>query len=531
MTAAFDQDAPSAELGWLASELSAIRRELTPAAESRALYLALDQGGNSSRAVLFDAVGREVAMAHVPIATRRDGDRVEHSADELAQSLMVAARDVCDSPLAAGRPIAAAGLATQRSTVCCWDNADGTALSPAISWQDRRNARWLDEHLRGKSDWVQELTGLPLSPHYGASKLRWCLDELPAVRLALRDGRLALGPLASFLLHRLCRHEHPLLVDPANAARTSLYDPAVLDWSEPLLDAFEIPRATLPSCVGTVHEFGTLELPGKPPVPLRACSGDQSAAMFAFGPPPRTTACVNAGTGAFVQRVLKDAPLPAPRGLLKSVVYARTNEVRSAMYCHEGTVNGAYAAVEWLRGRIALDVLRGLGAIGSTSLPETGTLMFMNGVGGLGAPFWRPEFPVEFVREDGSAVADGDDGKSSDMEQLAAVLDSIAFLTAINVLAMHRAAPLQRLVITGGLAACDYLCMVLAEATGLVVERPELREATARGIAYLAAGQPEEWQAVSIEKTFTPLASRAIRERFGRWRREMAKRGAVAGNG
>ena len=81
------------DLAWLAGELSAIRRELLPAEESRALYLALDQGGNSSRAVLFDAAGREVASAHVPIATRRDGDRVEHDPDELAQSLLTAARD------------------------------------------------------------------------------------------------------------------------------------------------------------------------------------------------------------------------------------------------------------------------------------------------------------------------------------------------------------------------------------------------------------------------------------------------------
>ena len=45
----FDEE-DSADLQWLASELSAIRRELTPAGESRALYLALDQGGTSSRA-------------------------------------------------------------------------------------------------------------------------------------------------------------------------------------------------------------------------------------------------------------------------------------------------------------------------------------------------------------------------------------------------------------------------------------------------------------------------------------------------
>lgn len=513
-----------ADLSWLAGELSAIRRELLPAGESRALTLALDQGGNSSRAVLFDAVGREVAMAHVPIATQRNGEFVEHDPEELVQSLLTAARDACESPLAAGRPIVAAGLATQRSTVCCWDRNDGAALSPAISWQDRRHARWLEAALGARAGWVRELTGLPLSPHYGASKLRWCLEELPAVRLALRDERLAMGPLASFLVHRLCS-ERPVIADPANASRTLLFDPAILDWSLPLLEAFEIPRAVLPRCVGTMHDFGTLSLEGRGRVPLRACSGDQSAALFAFGPPAAGTAYVNVGTGAFVQRVVPKDVTALPRGLLKSVVYARTDDVQGVLYCHEGTVNGGYAAVDWLRSRIAIDVVRALATIGTAHPPASTSTLFMNGVGGLGAPFWLPHFPTEFVRTDGSVAPEG---TVPELEQLAAVLDSIAFLVATQVAAMQRVAPLQRIVVSGGLAACDYLCEVIAEASGLPVERPQLHEASARGIAFLAAGQPQEWQRVPIEKSFEPTESAVVIERFEHWREAMAQRGAVS---
>jgi glycerol kinase len=504
-------------LDWLAGELSAIRRELVPADESRALVLALDQGGTSSRAVLFDAVGREVASAHAPIATQRVGeDRVEHDADELARSLLTAAADACDSPLAAGRPLQAAGLATQRSTVCCWDRTDGTALSPAISWQDRRNAAWLADTLGGRSAWVRELTGLPLSPHYGASKLRWCLEELAEVRLARRDGRLALGPLASFLLHRLCP-ERPLLVDPANASRTLLYDPALLDWSPALLDAFGVPAETLPQCVGTVHEFGTLALgPGSAQrVPLRTCSGDQSAAIFAFGAPDPATACVNAGTGVFVQRILRHASARAPRGLLESVVYADSADPGTALRSHEGTVNGGYAAVEWLARRTGLDPRRALAALSASGLAERAGLLFMNGIGGLAAPWWQAEFPSEFVGMPGRRTRS--EAPADELEQLAAVVESIAFLVAVNLQAMQRVAPLRRIVITGGLAACDYLCEALAEVTGLPVVRPALREATARGIAWLAAGQPADWQPVPVEREFAPAAREPFRSRFAHW--------------
>ena len=109
-----------------------------------------------------------------------------------------------------------------------------------------------------------------------------------------------------------------------------------------------------PSCrvaSAPLHDFGTISVDATRRAPLLACSGDQSAAIFAFGPPSTTTAYVNAGTGAFVQRVLRDGAGPAPRGLLKSVLFARTDDAAGALYCHEGTINGAYAALEWLGKR------------------------------------------------------------------------------------------------------------------------------------------------------------------------------------
>lgn len=513
------------DLAWLASELSAVRRELVPPGDSRALYLALDQGGTASRAVLFDARGRQVAAAHVPITTQRSGDdRVEHDPIELVQSLRQAVLAVCASPLAAGRDIVAAGLATQRSTLCCWDRTDGQPLSAALSWQDRRNAAWLAEKLGSRATWVRELTGLPLSPHYGASKLRWCLDELPAVRLALRDERLQAGPLASFLAQRLCGTSEAS-VDPANASRTLLFDPAVLDWSPPLLEAFAIPIEVLPRCVGTVHEFGPLSLGGDRTVPLRAVSGDQSAAVFAFGPPESTTGYVNVGTGAFLQSVLPDGSVPTPQGLLKSVLFARTNAATGALYCHEGTVNGGFAALDWLSRRLGHDIRSALAALATTLADGDLPVLFMNGVGGLGAPYWLPDFPVEFVAVEPDAPS-ATVKSATDLQLVGAVVESIAFLLAVNVRAMQRAAPLRRLLLTGGLASCDHLCTVLAAVTGLKVDRPELLEATARGIAYLAAGQPQDWQAVPSANSFAPDGTHGSVRRFERWLAAMGARGA-----
>ncbi len=149
----------------------------------------------------------------------------------------------------------------------------------------------------------------------------------------------------------------------------------------------------------------------------------------------------------------------------------------------------------------------------------------MNGIGGLGAPYWLPDFQSEFLAAPGGATTNVD--SATELQQIGAVVESIAFLIAVNVLAMHRATPLQRLTITGGLAACDYLCEVLAEVTQMPVARPTLLEATSRGIAYLAAGQPRTgnpYPSISHLRRRKTCRARPIRQ----WRTAMAARTGAA---
>jgi glycerol kinase len=467
------------------------------------LYLALDQGGHASRALLFDGSGQQVATAHVPVATRHEGLSVEHDADELARSLELAAADVLESLPARDRSIAAAGLATQRSTIVCWERKSSKPLSAAVSWQDRRAHQFV-EGLRALEPRIRELSGLVLSPHYGASKLRWCLDNLQPVQLAARRGDLLVGPLSSFLLARLLT-ERPALTDPANAARTQLYDPARGDWSPTLLELFGVPRELLPTCVPTLHEFGTLAL-ARGACPLRACTGDQAAAAFAFGPPREDTVYVNVGTGAFIQRIVPPGTA-LPDGLLKSVLMS---DGKASLYSLEGTVNGAGSAIDWLRGEVALDVDRTLAAL--TESTPAQTPLFLNGIGGLGAPYWRHDFQSEFI------------GPGDEQSRVRAVVESVAFLLCVNLERMNGDRRLERIVISGGLARCDYLCQALAGLSGLRVERMRQCEATARGVAFLAAGLPEGWTDVPLDRSFEVEAGAALAARFAEWRAELERR-------
>jgi glycerol kinase len=473
-------------------------------------YLALDQGGHSSRALLFNAQGELAASQAVAVVTTHPApDRVEQDPEELVRSLMDAVTNVMAQLPASGR-VLAAGLATQRSSLACWQRSTGRPLSPVLSWQDRRNAGWLT-NLAPRAAEIRALTGLVLSPHYGASKLRWCLEHLPAVAEALARGDLCMGPLASFLSFRLVK-ERPFLADPANAARTQLWSPATGDWAPALLDLFGVPAEVLPRPVTSRYAYGHLDTTAGL-VPLTVVTGDQSAVPFAFGPLDPGTAYVNVGTGAFVQRACRDRLPDAPR-LLVSVVWSEPGRVD---YLLEGTVNGAGAALDWLAQQEGRTVPALLAAAEAAFVHKVEPPLFINGVGGVGSPYWASDLPSVFLASQGAGNDPG--------ARALAVLESIVFLLLENLGAMDDGQePLRRILLTGGLSAHPAVPQSLADLARLPVLRADDPEATARGLARLVAGAAGEQWPKARGALLQPAPNPELAERYRRWRREMEAR-------
>jgi glycerol kinase len=471
---------------------------------SAALVLAIDQGTHASRAVVLDRRGHVLASAAQDVALAHpQPDWAEQDGEAMVASVFAAIKEALSQLGERRGKVVAAGLASQRASCVCWSRADGRALSPVFSWQDRRAHAWLRQFEPHSED-VHRRTGLFLSAHYGASKLRWALDHLPAVRQATASGTLCWGPQASFLVFRLLE-EHPLFADPQCAARTQLWNLRTRDWDPELLALFGLPQGFLPRCVRTCQRFGTLRS-GDLRVPLTAVNGDQSAAVFAFGWPEENLAYVNIGTSAFVQRALTRDPGYVPRQLTGIVL----DDGNTTVYTVEGNVNGAGAALDWLAGELDLkDVVKQLPAwLERAGAPP----LFLNGIAGLGGPFWKPDFASRFA------------GPGQPWQRAVAVVESIAFLLQANIdeMAAHVAAA-KRIRVSGGVSRLDGLCRRLASVSGLPVHRREDPEATARGIAYLAAGRPADWNAGADEHVFEPSDDPALRGRYQRWRALMAE--------
>ncbi|MEX2352712.1 MAG: FGGY-family carbohydrate kinase, partial [Gammaproteobacteria bacterium] len=303
--------------------------------------------------------------------------------------------------------------------------------------------------------------------------------------------------LSSFILFRLI-DGNPLVVDPANASRTLLWNYRTHDWEPKLLGLFGVPDGVLPQCVPNRYDYGHLTLKARQ-IPVTVVSGDQSAALFALGKPRTDTTYINIGTGAFLQRPVGDKPVASAK-LLGSVVWQSAAETAFVL---EGTVNGAGSALQQFAAEAGLDEGELPTRIADALAASTTPPLFLNGVSGLGSPFWDAGFVSRFVG----------DGEAE--EKLTAVIESIVFLIKANLDEMTEVTgESKQLVLTGGLSVVDGLCQRLANLSGVTVKRPQLDEATAQGMQYLLAGATGP---VSETTTFQAETDKSLRLRYREW--------------
>ncbi len=460
--------------------------------------MAIDQGTHASRACLFDQTGDLVCEYTKKIKLNQiSNSNIEQDANEIVTSVKEVITKLLHE-VNAPHAIVACGIAIQRSSVVAWLN-NGTAISPVLSWQDTRAKQQL-VNLKNYEAEIQQLSGLPLSAHYGASKLHYLLEKAKDQNTA--PDTLRLSPLISYLLFHILE-DSPYIVDHSNAQRTQLFDLAKLNWSTRLTELFNVPMQFLPNCVPVLKNSATShgKLAGTE-IPVKTIIGDQNAAIFGAGLLEAETTLVNFGTGAFVLRLLTH--YRASEKQLSGIACSDQNTVQ---YVREATINGAASALTWLEKRYQVsNVLQQLPAwLNTVEQPP----LFINTIGGLGSPWWFSGIEAKFI------VADNSSNKSEpDLSaQAVAIIESIVFMVCINLEIMQSEQTLSHLRVSGGLSQLDGLCQRLANLSGLPVERMNLTEATARGVAWLAAGKPEGWSNVEFD-VFKPANRPALTERY-----------------
>jgi glycerol kinase len=471
------------------------------------LVLALDQGTTSSRSVLFDRAGNQVALAQREFPQRfPQPGWVEHDPEQIWESQLATIGEVLAQARVSAADLLAIGIANQRETCVLWERASGRALAPAIVWQDRRTAEACERLIAaGHEPEIGRLTGLRLDPYFSATKLSWLLDQVPGARVRAERGELACGTIDSWLIHKLSGGRSHV-TDVTNASRTLLMDLHTASWSQAMLELFRIPRSCLPEILGSslaARAAPQAELGGRR-VPITGIVGDQQAALFGQACFAPGTAKNTYGTGCFVLLNTGAAPVHSRHRLLSTVAW----DLGVRTYALEGSVFVAGAVVQWLRDGLQLITdARDIEALAAQE-PDAGGVHLVPAFTGLGAPYWDPHARGTIV-----GITRG-----TNRAHLArAALEAIAFQSADVLLAMERdcAHPLLELRVDGGASVNNLLLQFQADLLGVAVVRPVVTQTTALGAAYLAGLGAGYWSSIEelganwrIERRFEPLRSR-----------------------
>ncbi len=444
--------------------------------------LAIDAGTTGVTSVIVAHDGSLVAQGYQEFEQHYPQPGwVEHSPEQIWAATLASVKQTLARTDQAPSAI---GITNQRETLVLWDKTTLQSPRPAIVWQDRRGVE-LD--LEGER--VKQLTGLPLDPYFTSSKLVWVRQNEPQVWAGIEQGRTAVGTVDSYLIARMSGGRHHI-TDASNASRTQLYSLETGDWSDELLQMFEVPRVALPRIVSSYGQlaetmpeaFLNLDLP------ITGIAGDQQAALFgqcAFEP---GDAKCTYGTGAFLLKNTGSDIQIVPQ-LLSTVAWQHPNGKRQ--YALEGSTFVAGAAVQWLRD--------GLGIIEQTKDVETLAaessegVIFVPALTGLGAPFWRPE-----ARGELTGLTRG-----SNKHHIArATLEGIAMQVFCVFDLMG---DLNRLRVDGGASSNNLLMQIQSDLLQTKVERPTHVEATAIGAAYLAGLGSGFWQSQEELQNLNPI--------------------------
>ncbi len=450
---------------------------------NKQFIIALDQGSSSSRALAIDEKGQVSARVSRAVQTQRPDElTAEFDAWELLTGQLDALQSVLNQ-VGAGNA-AAIAVASQRSTVVFWDRLTGRPVAPALSWQDGRAAAEAAEAAMPQ-DAMHRLTGLYNTPYYSAAKIAWTLRHVPQARRAAQDGRLCVGPVASYIIWHLTEGK-VFACDPTLAQRMLLFNISSLNWEEQLLEAFGIQRDWLPQVKRTTDEYGFFTRDDYR-IPIRVCIGDQQAALCALRVLPGGS-CINYGTGAFFMRNTGNQCHLLP-GLLTSVGASLSGS--ACDYLLEGPVNACGTAFAWLSEIGFSFSTEELDALCENARSP---VWFLPALGGLGAPYW------DFTA---TAVLAGFSPRTKKADVAAGAVHSIAFLLADIVFYAERfGVKSGEIKVTGGLSKCRTLLTAQANILQTHLLPCTEAESTAIGAAMLAAADTgidsSQWETMRL---------------------------------
>ncbi len=484
--------------------------------------LSLDAGTTSSRAILFDQKGSQIAVAQqefTQIFPQKGW--VEHNPMEILDTQINAVKNVLEKAGVTSDEVDSIGITNQRETTIIWDRVTGAPVFNAIVWQDRRTAKICEEIVEnGQSEIFKQKTGLVVDAYFSATKIKWILDQDPSLRIRAQNGELAFGTVDSWLIWYLtggAKH----ITDATNASRTMIYNIHENQWDQELLDILDLPKSLLPEVVNSSEIVGStdISLLGTS-VNIAGIAGDQQAALFG-------QLCLQPGdikntygTGCFCIMNTGKKAVVSKNKMLTTIAWQINGEVT---YAIEGSVFTAGALIQWLRDQLhMIEASADIEAL-AEFVQDNGGVTFVPALSGLGAPFWDPHATGAIM-----GISRG----TNKGHIARAALEAIALRSRDIILEMQKDAgfDFKTLKVDGGASNNDLLMQIQANLINSDVIRPKVTETTAMGAAFLAGLATGFWSSIDVvkdlweeDRRFKPIANEQIQKTISLWENRISR--------
>lgn len=451
------------------------------------LILAIDNGTQSIRALLFDARGELVGRQKVEIEPwfSDEPGRAEQDPELFWTEIGNACRGLWEEGHQPAR-VAAVTVTTQRGTQICLD-AEGRPLRPAIVWTDRRR---VDEDQLPKMPLHWRLL-IGLTGRRRA--LRHLRENAECNWLAVNEPdtwkkTAAFVGLSGFVNHRLSGR----LADSVGSQVGYLpFDYRARRWAGPKSwrwPALSIRREQLVELVKPGEQLGALTdaaadhlgLPAG--VPVIAAGADKACDLVGAGISDRNTGCISFGTRSTISvqsaRYFEAKP-PMPA----------FPAARHGYFMVESAVPRGFWMVNWFKEQFGLEERQRAEATGVSAESLLDELVDEVPPGSLGLmlqPYWGHDIDPG-PEAKGAIIGFGDVHTRAHLYR--ALLEGVAYELRDGAERIERRSSrrLQALRACGGGARSETVMQITADIFNCPVERPHTVETSGLGAAVLAA--------------------------------------------
>jgi xylulokinase len=442
------------------------------------VFLGIDLGTSSVKAVLIDTEGRPVAEASAPC--RVDSPRPGHAEadpDDWWRAVAGAVHRLPDAGLSATRAL---GVAGQMHGVVVADAA-GVALRPAVLWTDRRAVDVLSAFPPDTARRVDNA----LSPGMAGPILAWLARHEPD---CMARVRWALQP-KDWLRLRLTGEA---AADPSDASATLLAS-ADGEWDLPLVASLGLSADWFPAVRASAEIAGTLlpaparELGLRPGLPIACGAGDTAAAALGSGLLHDGESQLSVGSGA--QIVVMRGQRPVLSECLNS--YRSASPPGLARWYVMAAMQNGGVALEWARDLLGLSWDEAYRVAFASRAAESSAL-FLPYLSGERTPWMAPQAHGAWV-----GLSLHDDRGS----MMRAALLGVAFgiRAGLDALRQHGAS-IARLRVVGGGSVDPAWRAMLTDVLGVPLDAVACPNAAGRGAALLAGLSVGHWQAGDLAR-------------------------------